>query len=152
MSFETSKIIHSDRTYRKPAHILEVISFYTIILVFQIKKSLYWFSDNPPSRALGWVSFLSRFPVSPLPIWLTRWRSHLLCRRPRRCRFDPWVGENPWRRKWQSTPVFLPGKFHGQRSLVGYTPWGHKEPDTTERLSTHASIDISGKERERLFF
>ena len=39
-----------------------------------------------------------------------------------------------WRRKWQPTPVFLPGKSHGWRSLVGYSPWGHKESDTTERL------------------
>ena len=39
-----------------------------------------------------------------------------------------------WRRKWQPTPVFLPGKFHGLRSLVGYSPWGQKEVDTTERL------------------
>ena len=48
--------------------------------------------------------------------------------------FDPWVGKIPWRRKWQPTPVFLPGESHGQRSLVGYSPWGHKESDTTERL------------------
>ena len=41
-----------------------------------------------------------------------------------------------WRRKWQPTPVFLPVKCHGQRSLAGYSPWGHKESDTTERLST----------------
>ena len=40
----------------------------------------------------------------------------------------------PWRRKWQPTPVLLPGKFHGLRSLVGYSPWDHKESDTTERL------------------
>ena len=39
-----------------------------------------------------------------------------------------------WRRKWQPTPVFLPGKSHGQRSLVGYSPWGRKESDMTERL------------------
>ena len=43
-------------------------------------------------------------------------------------------GEIPWRRQWQPTPVLLPGKSHGQRSLVGYSPWGHKESDTTERL------------------
>ena len=43
-----------------------------------------------------------------------------------------------WRRKWQLTPVFLPGESHGQRSLVGYSPWGHKGSDTTERLTlTH---------------
>ena len=41
----------------------------------------------------------------------------------------------PWRRKCQPTPVFLPGEFHGQRILAGYSPWGHKELDTTERLS-----------------
>ena len=40
--------------------------------------------------------------------------------------FDPWVGKIRWRRKWQSTPVLLPGKFHGQRSLVGYSPWGRR--------------------------
>ena len=40
----------------------------------------------------------------------------------------------PWRRNWQPTPVFLPGKSHGQKSLTGYNPWGHKESDTTERL------------------
>ena len=45
----------------------------------------------------------------------------------------------PWRRAWQLTPVFLPGKFHGQRSLAGEpdSPWGHKELDTTERARTH---------------
>ena len=40
----------------------------------------------------------------------------------KRCRFDPWVGKIPWRRAWQSTPVFLPGEPHGQRSLAGYCP------------------------------
>ena len=40
--------------------------------------------------------------------------------------FNPWVGKIPWRREWKHTPVFLPGKSHGQRSLAGYNPWGHK--------------------------
>ena len=48
---------------------------------------------------------------------------------------DPWVGKIPWRRKWQSTPVVLPGKFHGQRSLAGYSPWACKESGMTEQLS-----------------
>ena len=47
-------------------------------------------------------------------------------------RFDPWVGKIPWRRKWQPPPVFLPGKSHGQRSLVDYSPQGCKESNTTE--------------------
>ena len=42
----------------------------------------------------------------------------------------------PWRRKWQPTPVFLPGKPHGQQSLVGYSPWGSKESDATEHSDT----------------
>ena len=50
----------------------------------------------------------------------------------RRCRFDPYIWKIPWRRKWQPTAVFLPGKSHGQRNLVGYSPWGHKELDMAE--------------------
>ena len=50
--------------------------------------------------------------------------------------FDPPVRMIPWRRYWQPTPVFLPGKFHGQRNLAVYSPWGHKESDMTERLNT----------------
>ena len=46
--------------------------------------------------------------------------------------FYPWVGKIPWRRKWQPTPIFLPGESHGQRSLVAYSPRGHKESDMTE--------------------
>ena len=52
----------------------------------------------------------------------------------RRPRFDHWVRKIPWRREGQHTPVFLPGEFQGQRSLVGYSPWGCKESDTTEQL------------------
>ena len=50
--------------------------------------------------------------------------------------FDPWVGKIFWRRAWQPTPVFLPGESHGQRSLQDCSPWGRKELDTTEQLST----------------
>ena len=54
------------------------------------------------------------------------------CKRPKRCWFNPWVEKILWRRKWQSTPVFLPGKTHGQSSLMGYSPQGRKELDTTK--------------------
>ena len=59
------------------------------------------------------------------------------CRRHMRCGFGLWVGKIPWRRKRQSTPVFLPEESHGQRSLVGCCARGHKESDTTECSSTH---------------
>ena len=53
-------------------------------------------------------------------------------------RFYLCVGMVPWRRKWQLTPVFLPGKSHRERSLAGYSPWAHKEFDMIEQLSMHA--------------
>ena len=56
------------------------------------------------------------------------------------CRFDPWVGKIPWRRILQPTPVFLPGESHGQRSLVGYSPWGLKRSDITE-VTLHTEND-----------
>ena len=58
----------------------------------------------------------------------------LQCGRPK---FNPWVRKILWRRKWQPTPVLLLGRSNGQRSMVGYSPWGHKESDTTERLHFH---------------
>ena len=65
-------------------------------------------------------------------------------------RFDLWVGKMLWRRKWQPTPVLLPGKSHGQRSLVGYSPWGRKESDTNEWLhftSVYVCHSFSSKEQ-----
>ena len=58
------------------------------------------------------------------------------CRRCRGHGFVPWVVKMPWSRKWLSTSVFMPGKFHGQRSLVGYSPWSCKESDMTEHRHT----------------
>ena len=68
--------------------------------------------------------------------------SKSICLQGERPRFDPWVGKIPWRRKWQPTPVFLPGKSHGQRSLAGCSPWGRKELDTTEWLHFHFSLSL----------
>ena len=59
--------------------------------------------------------------------------------------FDSWFGKIPWRREWLPTPVFLPEELHGQRSLAGYSPWGHKQLDTTERIT----LSLSGV---RFFF
>ena len=75
--------------------------------------------------------------------WLHRWLSDeepaCECRKHRRCEFDRWDGEIPWRRKWQPTPVSLPGKPRGQRSLVGYIPWSHK---SQTRLSRHTWMKL----------
>ena len=62
--------------------------------------------------------------VPGLPWWLKGLRICLQCGTPG---FDPWVRKILWRRKWQLAPIFLPGKFHGPRSLVGPSPWSHKD-------------------------
>ena len=95
----------------------------------------------PSSLYLIVFLFYRKFPgfldtFSGLSRWCSHKESSCHCRR---CRSDPWVGKFPWSRKWQPTPVFLPGKFHGQRSLVGYSPWGHKQLDMTQWLSTSTS-------------
>ena len=69
----------------------------------------------------------------------------MTARKPRTPRFNPWVGKIPWKRAWQPTPVLLPGKFHGQRSLVGCSPWGHEELDMTEWLHFHFSLSQIGE-------
>jgi len=75
-----------------------------------------------------------------VPLWDNKGFSHgssgkepaCKSKRHKRHGFDPWVGKIPWKRAWQPIPEFLPGESHGQRRLAGYSPWGHKELDTTE--------------------
>ena len=66
------------------------------------------------------------------------------CRRRRRHEFDPWVRMIPWRRNWQPTPVFLPGKSHEQTSLAGHSPEGHKESRRSDGAGTHDSVYFLG--------
>ena len=78
-------------------------------------------------------------------IGLSRWHngkeSTFQCKRHRRLWTEHWVGKIPRRRKWQPTPVSLPGKSQGQRSLTGYSPWGCKESDMTEHIRTWISFN-----------
>ena len=99
--------------------------------------SLFHFFSGPPYHPNQYVHLKLSMPPKyalGLPWWLKQLSICLQCRRPR---FNPWVEKIPWRRKWQSIPILLPGKSHGQRSLVGYIPWGCKESDMTERLHVH---------------
>ena len=73
--------------------------------------------------------YKSPFKRGALRRWI-RWSR--ICLQYRRPRYDSWVRKNPWRREGQPAPVFLPGESHGLRSLVGYSPWGHKEMDTIQ--------------------
>ena len=74
-----------------------------------------------------------------IPWWL-RWQR--VCLQYERPELDPWVRKTAWRRKWQPTPVFLPGKPHGRRSLAGYSSQGCKESDTIYRLHFHFHVHI----------
>ena len=76
-----------------------------------LEPCYHWCSSNPKTVAQVWE--LTSSLVAQLA------KICLQCRRPR---FKPWVKKIPWRRKWQRIPVFLPGKFHGQRRLAGYSP------------------------------
>ena len=79
--------------------------------------------------------------VPGLPRWLVVKNLPLNIGRCKRLGFDSWVTKSPWRRKWQPTPVFLPGECHGQRSLAGCSPYGCPESGTTEATQharTHA--------------
>ena len=78
-----------------------------------------------------WVLFLTFYPTPLVSLSIQVPVSH---------HFNYRGFRTLWSRKWQPIPVFLPGKFHGQRSLVGYSPWGHKESDPTEGLTTTTKI------------
>ena len=80
---------------------------------------LHWERDIIVTSRLN----LGKMNMFMLTWWLRWWRTCLQRRRPG---FDPWVGKIPWRREWLPTLVFLPREFHGQRSLVGYSPRGHR--------------------------
>ena len=73
-----------------------------------------------------WLNWTELKAYQGLPLWHSTKESAYQCRRLRRHGFDSWVWKIPWRRKWQPTPVFLPGKSHGDRSPAGYSPWAHK--------------------------
>ena len=88
------------------------------------------------SSCIFFLFHLLSFVMSDgLPSWISVKESAYQCRRCRRPRFDPWVGS----RKWQPTVIFLPGKFHRQGSLVGYSPWGCKESNMIEWLRTQTN-------------
>ena len=89
------------------------------------------------------VEFILHLRLTPLCLRLHWWLSgeESACHNRRRG-LDPWVGKIPWRRKWQPTPVFLPGESHGQRSLAGYSPQGCKRVGyvVTKQQQQHLSL------------
>ena len=107
------------------------LALWFIIAVTCFTLASNWQTPNLKLRQL--------FSPYGLPRWLSGKESALSSRK---LAFDPWVRKMPWRKKWQPSPVFLPGESHGQRSLVGYSPRGHKESDTTSKLHRHYHLAL----------
>ena len=123
--------------------------------IFLVTQSTVWERGSHTSRILQggedkplrtgsespefFVSFSMQIcHISGLPRWRTGKEYACQCRRPKRPGFYPWVGKIPWRRTWQPTPLFLNGKFSGQRSLLGYSPWDHRARHNQAQMhSTH---------------
>ena len=126
-----------------PTAVCECFSFstsssktcYYLFFLKAILVSLKWY------LIVVWACIFVK--TNGLPRWSSGKESACQCRRWKRCGFDPWFRKIPWSRKCQPTPVFLPGKFHGQRSLTGYSAWGCKESDTTKHTQyTQWLIDV----------
>ena len=128
----------SEQDYSISGVVLMVIATWTFISV-----RISWGADHPcrfPSHQEIWgATPESAFLVTRtgFPGGTSGRESTCQCRRCKSHGFNPWVRKIFWGRLWRSTPVFVPVKSHGQRKLAGYSPWGHKVQDTTERLSTH---------------
>ena len=121
----------------------------TCTLVFQLYGKLRTYRNGwskPNLMTMNWNHLLAQCllfqcPQYPweLPQGCSGKEFTCQCRRCKRRKVNPWIGEIPWSRQWQPTPESRLEKFHGQRSLAGYGPWGCKESDMTEcaRIHTH---------------
>ena len=108
-------------------------------VIFLSTDTLYFVQLEPVICCLNMSSsHYKGFPV-------TGKESTCQCRRCQRHGFDSWIRNIPWHRIWQPTPVYLPGKSLGQRSLVGCSPWGSEESDTTEWPHFHFSLSCIGE-------
>ena len=113
----------------------EASSFWTVWYVTWLVERITW-THSPIFFTVKWSAWSVIYVGLPVgqgfPGWLRWQRIYLQCRRPG---FDPWVKKVPWRRDWLPTPLFLPGKSHGQRTLAGYSPCSCKESYMTEWLT-----------------
>ena len=125
---------------------MAIWQLYVCVYLFTVWAKLLFVPPCPqlgkeqPLKKKKKKSRILRFQISIiLKIGLHKWcrgkESSCQCRKCKIRRFDPWIRKILWSRKWQPTPVFLPGKRHGQRSLVGYSSWGPKELDITEHIA-----------------
>ena len=116
----------------KPRHSIHIIKVWQNVLSAvssrKRRNTNYWLNLKNPAICCS-IQDLGNPYYSPYQLQVNAQENNNLLR------FDLWVGKIPWSGKWHPTPVLFPGKFHGQRSLTGCSPWGRKESDATERLS-----------------
>ena len=119
------KKIKTDYTYSTLDILIWVVGSTVVLSIHTILQNpaYLWFPEYSFFFFFFSFSYMSVFYASTVGSVVKNCRH---CRRPKRCRFNPCVAKICWRRKWEPTPVLLPSKFHGQGSLVGYSPWGHK--------------------------
>ena len=128
-------IITLDSLFEEITNILQADSYMTVM--YKSRAILLTNLPSPWRHILWRVGKLQskksqEWDIKGLPGGTSGKETACQGRRHKRCRFNPWVRKILWRRAWQPTPVFLPGKSHGQTSLDGYSPWGRKESDMTE--------------------
>ena len=131
---EAVKPVHSHFHVQKPSPLPEAALSFAVLIHLLILSRVQ--ATDPLTKASAYY-------------WDLPGDHHPQRRRCRKLRFNLWVRKNPWRRAWLPTPVFLPRKPHGQRSLASYSPQGRKEPDIPERPSMRACtgwLDLTGSE------
>ena len=108
-----------------PFHVLAIVNSASVKTDVHVSFSVMASSGYMPSSGIGgsYSSFGASLMAQRLKHLSAMWE------------FNPWVGKIPWRRKWQPTPVFLPGESHGERILEGYSPWGFRARHN--RVHTH---------------
>ena len=107
-----------------------------------LNPTIKWRNQTEAIQELKKKIFPNGFRTETIPWWLRWSRWSRICLQCGRLRFNSWVRKIPWRREWLSTPVFLPGEFHGQRNLVSFSWWGLNEWDTTEQLTCSLSLGV----------
>ena len=121
---------------------------FDLLLIAYLKEWEKIFADHVSDKGL--ISKMYKEPYSfTASLMAQTAKNPPVCRRPS---FSSWVGKFPWRLEWLPTPVFLPGKSHEQRSLVGYSAWDCKESDLTEQqtLSLFIRLNIKRKKLHNL--
>ena len=109
------------------------------VVVRVVRKNHHWGRVYGRAQSEGRIKPMLRWKQRGFPGGTSGKEPICQSRRHNWLWFDTWIGKIPWGRKWQPTPVFLPGKSHGQRSLVGYSPWGRKSPTWLGQLSMQAT-------------